>query len=86
MFFFRFDSLVSASLDFLSSICQRPHYSALFRQEGMLKTMCQDVIIKNLMLRGCDFEQFEDEPIEFLKNDIEGSHLCPPPLLDYLLH
>lgn len=71
----RFDKLVNAALDFLSSICQRPQYAEIFKGEGVLQHICDDVIIKNLTLRAEDVEQFEDEPFEFLKRDVEGSDL-----------
>lgn len=32
----------------------------------------EDVCVKNLALRQEDLELFEDEPIEFMKRDIEG--------------
>ncbi|KAJ1366068.1 hypothetical protein KIN20_026652 [Parelaphostrongylus tenuis] len=39
---------------------------------GVLQTIAQDVCVKNLHLRQEDLEMFEDEPIEYLKRDIEG--------------
>lgn len=71
-YFLRYDTLVNASLGFLSSICQRSQYSAIFEHEEMLKTLYEDVIIKNVMLRKCDFELFEDDPFEYMRKDIEG--------------
>uniref|UniRef100_F1KQX7 Exportin-2 n=1 Tax=Ascaris suum TaxID=6253 RepID=F1KQX7_ASCSU len=71
----RYDALVNAALGFLSSICTRPHYSMMFEADGVLKTICEDVIVKNLMLRKCDIEQFDDEPNEYIKRDIEGSDI-----------
>ncbi|KAL3998143.1 Cse1 family protein [Acanthocheilonema viteae] len=71
----RYDTLVNASLGFLSSICQRSQYSAIFEHEEMLKTLYEDVIIKNVMLRKCDFELFEDDPFEYMRKDIEGSDI-----------
>uniref|UniRef100_A0A915PJA9 Exportin-2 n=1 Tax=Setaria digitata TaxID=48799 RepID=A0A915PJA9_9BILA len=71
----RYDTLVNASLGFLSSVCQRSQYSAIFEHEEMLKTLYEDVIIKNVMLRECDFELFEDDPLEYMRRDIEGSDI-----------
>ncbi|VDM43721.1 unnamed protein product [Toxocara canis] len=71
----RLDTLVNAALGFLSSICTRPHYSSMFEADGVLKTICEDVIVKNLMLRKCDLDQFEDEPNDYIKRDIEGSDI-----------
>ncbi|VDN03504.1 unnamed protein product [Thelazia callipaeda] len=71
----RYDTLVNASLGFLSSICQRSQYSAIFEHEQLLKTLYEDVIIKNVTLRKCDFELFEDDPFEYMRKDIEGSDI-----------
>uniref|UniRef100_A0A914GU25 Exportin-2 n=1 Tax=Globodera rostochiensis TaxID=31243 RepID=A0A914GU25_GLORO len=71
----RFDSMVSAALSFLAAICQRPHYAPQFRNEGVLKAICENVVVKNLMLRPEDLEIYENEPFEFLKRDVEGSDL-----------
>ncbi|EJW87827.1 hypothetical protein WUBG_01263 [Wuchereria bancrofti] len=71
----RYDTLVNASLGFLSSVCQRSQYSTIFEHEEMLRTLCEDVIIKNVMLRKCDFELFEDDPFEYMRKDIEGSDI-----------
>jgi exportin-2 (importin alpha re-exporter) len=72
MFLSRFDSLVHAALGFLSAICQRPHYASYFEGEGVLKTICESVIVQNLLLRGEDTDMYEQEPFDYLKKDIEG--------------
>lgn len=69
---FRFDSLVHAALGFLSAICQRPHYIGYFEGEGVLKTICESVIVQNLLLREEDTDMYEQEPLDYLKRDIEG--------------
>lgn len=71
----RFDSFVNSALGFLAAICQRPHYKIIFEAEGVLKGICDGVIIKNLMLRPEDVEIYDSEPFEFFKRDIEGSDL-----------
>ncbi|VDO29264.1 unnamed protein product [Haemonchus placei] len=69
----RFDGMVCAALEFLSIICQKSHYESYFVGEGVLQTIAQDVCVKNLHLRQEDLEMFEDEPIEYMKKDIEGT-------------
>ncbi|XGW32073.1 hypothetical protein V3C99_010336 [Haemonchus contortus] len=69
----RFDGMVCAALEFLSIICQKNHYESYFVGEGVLQTIAQDVCVKNLHLRQEDLEMFEDEPIEYMKKDIEGT-------------
>jgi len=68
----RFDSLVNSALGFLSAVSEKERYSYIFNQPGALEAICQNVIIKNLVLRREDREQFEDEPFDYLKRDIEG--------------
>ncbi|KAK6057893.1 hypothetical protein COOONC_04549 [Cooperia oncophora] len=72
----RFDGMVCAALEFLSIICQKNHYESYFVGEGVLQTIAQDVCVKNLHLRQEDLEMFEDEPIEYMKKDIEGTDTC----------
>jgi exportin-2 (importin alpha re-exporter) len=68
----RFDSLVNSALGFLSAVSEKDRYLEIFNQPGVLEAICENVIIKNLMLRREDLEQFEDEPFDYLKRDIEG--------------
>ncbi|WKY05120.1 hypothetical protein Q1695_005831 [Nippostrongylus brasiliensis] len=72
----RFDGMVCAALEFLSIISQKTHYESYFVGEGVLQTIAQDVCVKNLHLRQEDLELFEDEPIEYMKKDIEGTDSC----------
>lgn len=45
----------------------------LFKDENTLKSICQQIIIPNLSLRDSDVEMFEDDPVEYIRRDIEGS-------------
>ncbi|GMS97107.1 hypothetical protein PENTCL1PPCAC_19282, partial [Pristionchus entomophagus] len=69
----RYDAMVCSALDFLSAICVRSQYQEMFKADGVLKTLAEDVAVKNLMLRQEDLEQFEDEPLEYIKKDLEGT-------------
>ncbi|GMT25507.1 hypothetical protein PFISCL1PPCAC_16804, partial [Pristionchus fissidentatus] len=69
----RYDGMVCSALDFLSAICVRSQYQNMFTADGVLKTLAEDVAVKNLMLRAEDLEQFEDEPLEYIKKDLEGT-------------
>ncbi|KHJ83334.1 Cse1, partial [Oesophagostomum dentatum] len=72
----KFDGMVCSALEFLSIISQKTHYESYFVGEGVLQTIAQDVCVKNMQLRQEDLEMFEDEPIEFMKKDIEGLELA----------
>lgn len=71
----RFDSLVNSALGFLSAVSEKDRYMDMFNQPNVLEAICRDVIIKNLMLRREDLEQFQDEPFDYLKRDIEGLNI-----------
>lgn len=67
------DLLVSNAIKFLASVCERPHYKSIFDKEATLQSICQNVIVPNMMFRDADEELFEDNPEEYIRKDIEGS-------------
>jgi exportin-2 (importin alpha re-exporter) len=44
-----------------------------FNNEEILGQVVEKVILPNVSLRESDIEQFEDEPIEYIRRDLEGS-------------
>ncbi|EEH22177.2 hypothetical protein PABG_04388 [Paracoccidioides brasiliensis Pb03] len=69
----KYDILVSRALQFLTSIARIPEYAVAFQDEGTLSQITEKVILPNISLRESDIEMFEDEPIEFIRRDLEGS-------------
>ena len=69
----KYDILVSRALQFLTSIAGMPEHATVFQDEGTLGQIVQKVILPNVSLRESDEELFEDEPIEFIRRDLEGS-------------
>uniref|UniRef100_A0A8R1DEL8 Importin N-terminal domain-containing protein n=1 Tax=Caenorhabditis japonica TaxID=281687 RepID=A0A8R1DEL8_CAEJA len=69
----RYDTMVCAALEFLSTVSQRQYYESHFTGEGVLKTLAENVCVQNLLLRQQDIELFEDEPLDYMKRDIEGT-------------
>jgi len=67
------DLLVSNSINFLASVCERPHYKDLFSAPDILRNICENVIVPNMMFRDADEELFEDNAEEYIRKDIEGS-------------
>ena len=80
--------MVCAALDFLAMICQRTYYESYFAAEGVLgliaskstvlysfsqNTFADSVCVKNMTLRQEDLELFEDEPLDYMKRDLEGT-------------
>lgn len=77
-------------MTFLSKLAARSHHCAMFEGGETLKTVCEQVILPNLFLRGefllffcfspfermnleSDVEEFEDNPEEYIRKDIEKS-------------
>eukprot|EP00917_Polyrhabdina_sp_WS-2016_P027609 GHVP01058842.1.p1 GENE.GHVP01058842.1~~GHVP01058842.1.p1 ORF type:complete len:914 (+),score=140.31 GHVP01058842.1:1679-4420(+) len=68
------DPLFIAIAGFLSetvplSICSH------FFTEDLIQTICDKIVFPNLQLRESDLEMFEDEPLDFVRFDLEGASL-----------
>ncbi|KAJ9143752.1 Chromosome segregation protein [Pleurostoma richardsiae] len=69
----RYDILVSKALQFLTAVASVPRHAESFNNEQTLGQIVEKVILPNVSLRESDIEMFEDEPIEFIRRDLEGS-------------
>ncbi|KAJ5326387.1 Armadillo-like helical [Penicillium brevicompactum] len=69
----KYDILVSRALHFLTSVAGMPEHAASFQAEETLGQIVEKVVLPNVSLRESDEELFEDEPIEFIRRDLEGS-------------
>lgn len=69
----RYDILASKALNFLTAIASVPRHAQNFSNEETLGQVVEKVILPNVALRESDIEMFEDEPIEFIRRDLEGS-------------
>lgn len=69
----KYDAVVSKALHFLTAVTSTNNHSAVFNQESVLTQIVEKVILPNVALRESDMEMFEDEPIEFIRRDLEGS-------------
>ncbi|KAJ5674709.1 Armadillo-like helical [Penicillium maclennaniae] len=69
----KYDLLVSRALHFLTSVASMPEHAASFQADETLGQLIEKVILPNVSLRESDEELFEDEPIEFIRRDLEGS-------------
>jgi exportin-2 (importin alpha re-exporter) len=68
-----YDELVSTAMKFLSALAARSHHCRMFEGGDTLKIVCEQVILPNLFLRESDVEEFEDNPEEYIRKDIEKS-------------
>lgn len=69
----KYDNLVSKSLHFLTAVASTADHANVFNDENVLAQIVEKVILPNVALRESDIEMFEDEPIEFIRRDLEGS-------------
>ncbi|KAM7218971.1 CAS/CSE protein, C-terminus domain containing protein [Rhypophila decipiens] len=69
----RYDILASKALQFLTAVASVRRHAEIFNNEQILSTIVEKVILPNVALRESDIEMFEDEPIEFIRRDLEGS-------------
>lgn len=69
----KYDILVSKALQFLTAVVHIPKHAQVFNNKDTLSQVVEKVVLPNLSLRESDVELFEDEPIEFIRRDLEGS-------------
>ncbi|KIK96918.1 hypothetical protein PAXRUDRAFT_825478 [Paxillus rubicundulus Ve08.2h10] len=64
------DNLVSQSLRFISTAIRSGYYKALFSSHDVISSLVQGVVVPNVGLRDHEMEQFEDDPLEFIRLDL----------------
>ena len=69
----RFDALVGSAVRFLTAVVKKEQFKHLFANESALNTIAEKVIIPQLKLHEQDVENFEFNPQEYIRVDIEGS-------------
>lgn len=69
----KYDALASRALLFLTSVTGVKQHAQGFNNEAILQQVLENVILPNLRLREVDVELFEDEPIEYIRRDLEGT-------------
>lgn len=69
----KYDILVSKALQFLTSVVKIKQHADVFNDKNVLGQVVENVVLPNLSLRESDVELFEDEPIEYIRRDLEGS-------------
>jgi exportin-2 (importin alpha re-exporter) len=69
----KYDMLASNAIQFLASVADRQQYKNLFEDPNVLGSICEKIIVPNIEMRECDVEQFEDNPEEYIRRDLEGS-------------
>lgn len=68
----KYDILATSAIKFLTSVSSKQHNVGIFN-ENVLRDIVQQIVIKNLTATENDEELFEDNPIEYIRKDMEGS-------------
>lgn len=69
----KYDMLVSNALGFLTATAKISSHAEIFGDDQILEKIVKNIILVNVTLRPSDEELFEDDPIEFIRRDLEGS-------------
>lgn len=69
----KYDILVSKCMTFMTAVARVPKYFELFNNESAMNNIAEQIILPNVTLRESDEELFEDDPIEYIRRDLEGS-------------
>lgn len=64
---------MSQCLRFISTAIRSGFYKELFSSRETISSLVQGVVIPNVALREHDVEQFEDDPLEFIRLDLSIS-------------
>ena len=66
------DHLALAAIRFLNTVASGVHM-ALFRSEGVLREVCERIVLPNLRMTPDLLEVFEGNFVEYIRRDTEGS-------------
>lgn len=69
----KYDLLVVKLLGFLTLVTKHPDCTALFNAESAITEIIEKIILPNVYMRPADEEVFEDEPLQYVRSDLEGS-------------
>ncbi|KAJ3033465.1 Exportin-2, partial [Rhizophlyctis rosea] len=66
------DLLTSKAISFLTVIVKQQRNRHMFEAPETLTSICEKIVLPNMQLRESDEEKFEDDPIEYIRMDLEG--------------
>lgn len=67
------DLLVNRCLAFLTAVAKFERNLHLFSNEETMIQITERIVIPNMRMRESDLETFEDEPLDYIRQDLEGS-------------
>lgn len=68
----KYDGVVTTGIKFLTAVSRSPDHH-LFKETAVLEQVCKSIVVPNIELREEDEELFEDNPVEYVRRDMEGS-------------
>ena len=68
------DGLVTRAVKFVASVATKQQHAPIFAQDGFIRELLARVVVPNTRLRPRDLEDFEDDPEDFMRGDIEGNN------------
>jgi exportin-2 (importin alpha re-exporter) len=71
----KFDLLASKGLHFLTAVTRIKKHAEHFNNEAVLEQVVDKAVLPSVILRESDIELFEDEPIEYIRKNLEGSDI-----------
>lgn len=69
----RNDLLVNRCLKFLTAVAKFERNIHMFNSEETLRQIVERIVMPNMRMRETDLEAFEDEPLEYVRHDLEGT-------------
>lgn len=69
----KYDIMASRALNFLTRVTGMKKHASNFNDQTIMTQVVEKVILPNISLRESDVELFEDEPIEYIRRDLEGT-------------
>ncbi len=69
----RFDSTVNNAVSFLTTVVKKVWNRELFANVDNLRTICERVVIPQIRLRQADIDLFDENGVEYVRRDMEGS-------------
>ncbi|KAI9261688.1 Cse1-domain-containing protein [Phascolomyces articulosus] len=69
----KYDTLVCKSLSLLTCMVKLERMAPAVTSGETMAQMCEKIALKNIAMREVDEELFEDNPIEYIRRDLEGS-------------
>lgn len=69
----KYDVIVSKAILFLAAVVRMGNQRSLFEADATLEQFISAIVLPNIQLRDVDEEIFEDNPMEYIRRDLETS-------------